>query len=55
MRIVSYKEYLYRFKDNAYYTEDIIPYLKESKENFKNYIHINHINLQKTMQHKWKN
>ena len=38
MRIVSYEEYLYRFKDNGYYTEDIIPYLKESKENFKNYI-----------------
>ena len=38
MRIISYNEYLYRFKDNGYYTEDIIPYLKESKENFKNYI-----------------
>jgi hypothetical protein len=38
MRIVSYEEYLYRFKDNGYYTEDIIPYLKESKENLKNYI-----------------
>jgi hypothetical protein len=38
MRIVSYGEYLYRFKDNGYYTEDIIPYITKSKENFKNYI-----------------
>ena len=34
MRIISYNEYLYRFKDNGYYTEDIIPYLKGSKENY---------------------
>mgnify|MGYP003288664684 CR=1 FL=1 len=38
MRIVSYEEYLYRFKDNGYYIKNIIPYITENKENFKNYI-----------------
>ena len=38
MRIISYKEYLYRITDNGYYTEDIIPYITASKENLKNYI-----------------
>ena len=38
MRIISYEEYLYRIKDNEDYIEDIIPYITESKENFKIYI-----------------
>ncbi len=38
MRIICYKEYLYRIKDNGYYIKNIIPYITECKENFKIYI-----------------